>query len=113
MLVPLPAAADQTQAVRVAAIAYAQARARIAQAVLVDPVVFAGEYALADWTAGNREGEVLLARHADGAWHVVAFENASLTNSQSLQLRYHVPAAVAHDLVTGILAAEKREGTQP
>jgi hypothetical protein len=113
-LLPLSfARADDAQAVRVTAASYAQLQVHLAAPLVVEPVVFAGVYALADWNCAGKEGEVLLLRGADGNWHVIAFENNTLADEKFLTVRYHVPQSDAVTLVQEIIAAEKREGARP
>jgi hypothetical protein len=109
---PAASPADPTQAARIAAISYAQTTAHITSPLVVDPIAFAGSYALADWNAARRQGQVLLVTVA-GHWRVVAMENSVLANARYLRQRYHVPAAQAALLVERLNAAEKREGTRP
>jgi hypothetical protein len=106
------AMADPAQAARVAIIAYAENKAHLAAPPVVEPVAVVDGYALADWTAGPKEGEALLVMR-DGKWHVVAFENSSLADAHYLVVRYHVPSADASKLVKTLLAAEKREHIRP
>jgi hypothetical protein len=104
--------ADAAQAARVAVIAYAENKAHLAAAPIVEPVAVVDDYALTDWTTGTKEGEALLVMR-DGKWHVVAFENSSLADAHYLVVRYNVPAAEATALVKALLAAEKRENVRP
>ncbi|MBV8582378.1 MAG: hypothetical protein JO241_00160, partial [Candidatus Eremiobacteraeota bacterium] len=53
-------AVDASQAVRAAVISYAETQAHFDIAPLVEPIEIRGPYALADWTAGRKSGEVLL-----------------------------------------------------
>lgn len=103
---------NDAQAVRVAAISFGQTQAGVVAPIVVEPVAISGGYALADWTAGRKEGEVLLVRR-DGKWHVVTFQNAPLADKRYLTLRYRVPPEVAGSLVTTLLAEEKRENARP
>lgn len=104
--------ADAAQAARVAVIAYAENVAHLGSAPIVEPVAVVDGYALADWTAGRKEGEALLALR-DGKWRVVAFENSSLADAHYLTIRYKIPANDATTLVTTLLAAEKGENIRP
>lgn len=104
--------ADAAQAARVAIIAYAENTARLGVGPIVEPVAVVDGYALADWTAGPKQGEALLVMR-DGKWHVVAFENSSLADAHYLTVRYKVPADEASALVETLLAAEKRENIRP
>lgn len=110
--IPATAGADQAQSARVIAIAYAESNLHFNLAPIVEPVVIAGSYALADWVAGTREGEVLLLQK-NGKWTVIAFENSSLADARFLVVRYHLPQATATALVKSIRAAEQREGSTP
>src|SRR5579862_4326789 len=105
----IAARADQAGDVRIAATSYAQVQRHVTEPLLVEPFVFAGAYALADWVAGLRQGEVLLAR-SGGKWHVVAFENNTLADARFLTTRYGVPHATAVELVKAMRAAQHREG---
>jgi len=107
------ARADEAQSARIAAISYAQVRMHFPEPLVVEPVVFAGDYALADWNSGGKTGEVLLLLGPTGKWHVVALENSSLSDAKFLEVRYHLPDAVAAALVEEIIAAEKHEGIRP
>ena len=107
------APADPAQAVRVTAISYAQTQLHIGVAVLVEPVAIVDDYALADWVAGVREGEVLLQRSSRGKWRVIDFDNSSFADAHFLTVRFAVPPATAAALVKGIRAAEKRQGSMP
>ncbi|HEY1978301.1 MAG TPA: hypothetical protein VGG89_17240 [Candidatus Baltobacteraceae bacterium] len=104
--------ADAAQAARVAIIAYAENAGHLGAAPLVEPVAVVDDYALADWTAGVKQGEALLVLR-DGKWHVVAFENSSLADAHYLTIRYKVPEAEAAELVKTLLAAEKSENIRP
>jgi hypothetical protein len=104
--------ADAAQAARVAIIAYAENKAHLGVPPVVEPVAVVDGYALADWTAGRKEGEALLVLR-DGKWRVVAFENSSLADAHYLTVRYHVPASDASALVKTLLEAEKRENVRP
>jgi hypothetical protein len=104
--------ADAAQAARVAVIAYAENTAKLGVPPTVEPVAIVEDYALADWTAGRKEGEVLLVMR-EGKWRVVAFENSSLADAHYLVLRYKVPSDEATALVKTLLAAEKRENIRP
>lgn len=104
--------ADAAQSARVAVIAYAENVAHLGAAPIVEPVAVVDNYALADWTAGRKEGEALLVLR-DGKWRVVAFENSSLADAHFLTVRYKVPAGEATSLVKTLLAAEKSESIRP
>jgi len=106
------ALADPAQAARVAVIAYAENKVHLPVAPVVEPVAVVDGYALADWTAGAKEGEALLVLR-DGKWRVEAFENSSLAGAHYLVVRYKVPPAQAKALVETLLAAEKRENVRP
>jgi hypothetical protein len=97
--------ADAAQSVRIAVISYAETHAHFAAAPVVEPVVVYRNYALADWTAANKQGEALLIR-AEGKWHVLALENSSLADARFLETRYHVPESDAVPLVKAIRTAE-------
>lgn len=97
---------DAPQAVRAAVISYAETQAHFDIAPIVEPIAIYGPYALADWIAGRKQGEVLLVR-ASGMWHVVVLANNSLLDARYLNLRYHVPPGDAAELVKALAAAEK------
>ena len=99
-------AVDASQAVRAAVISYAETQAHFDIAPLVEPIEIRGPYALADWTAGRKSGEVLLVR-ANGTWTVIVLQNSSLLDANYLHLRYHVPPDDAAALVKALSAAEK------
>ena len=103
---------DAAQSARVAVIAYAENAAHFGVPPTVEPVAVVDDYALADWTAGRKEGEALLELR-DGKWRVVAFANSSLADAHYLTIRYRVPAAEATAVVKALLEAEKRENIRP
>jgi hypothetical protein len=104
--------ADAAQAARVAIIAYAENTAHLGVPPIVEPVAVVDDYALADWSAGPKEGEALLVMR-DGKWHVVAFENGTIADAHFLTIRYKVPESEAKALVKTLLEAEKRENIRP
>jgi len=104
--------ADAAQAARVAIIAYAENAGHLGAAPVVEPVAVVDDYALADWTAGTKQGEALLLMH-EGKWRVVAFANGSLADAHYLTIRYKVPPDEAKELVKTLLAAERRENIRP
>jgi hypothetical protein len=76
--------------------------------VSIDPVVAAGDHAVAGWTWGERGGRALLARQ-NGAWVVVLCSGDSLKEADVLQ-QAGVPAGQASALADVLAEAE---GKQP
>ena len=103
---------DAAQAARVAVISYAETTARLGAAPVVEPVAVVDDFALADWTAGRKQGEALLVMR-EGKWRVVAFENSSLADAHFLTIRYKVPPDEASALVKTLREAEQRENIRP
>ena len=69
------------------------------------PIVVVNEYAIADWTQGERGGRALLKR-IDGKWAIMACGADSFKNAKNLA-DAGIPLPQANSLVTKLTAAEK------
>lgn len=112
LLAPLAARSDELQAVRVAAISYAEVHDGFWIPPIVEPVVIVNGYALADWVAGPKQGQVVLVQRPNGRWKVLDLENAVIADAGFLSERYGIPPATAKGLVAELRAAERRESGQ-
>ncbi len=70
----------------------------------VEPVVTAGDYALASWTQGERGGRAILARR-DGQWQVLVCSGDGALDSANLE-QTGMPKAVAEKLAADLRLAE-------
>jgi hypothetical protein len=73
--------------------------------VEITPIVVAGEFAIADWTQGERGGRALLQR-INGKWTIMACGADSFKNVKNLA-DAGIPLPQANSLVTKLTAAEK------
>lgn len=71
----------------------------------VEPVVVAGEWAVAGWVQQQAGGRALL-KQSDGSWHVHLCTGASLKEASSLE-KMGVPAERAAELALALAEAEK------
>jgi hypothetical protein len=71
----------------------------------VDPVVVAGDYAIAGWSQGDLGGRALLRQHR-GAWSVVLCAGDGIKSAEALR-QAGIPAAEATTLVASLAEAEK------
>jgi hypothetical protein len=71
----------------------------------VEPVVVAGDHAVADWTQPQAGGRALLFRHKD-QWHVVLCAGDALKDAKQLESA-GVPTKLARQLASKLARAEK------
>ncbi len=76
----------------------------------IDPIVVAGDHAVADWTQPTVGGRALLYRH-ENQWHVVLCAGDALKDAQQLESS-GVPAALARELASKLAQAEKAVSTE-
>jgi hypothetical protein len=72
----------------------------------VDPIVLAGDHAIAGWSQGDLGGRALLRRH-HGAWSIVLCSGDGIRSAQALR-QAGIPPVEADALSAKLAAAEAR-----
>ncbi|HTO66132.1 MAG TPA: copper uptake system-associated protein [Bradyrhizobium sp.] len=76
------------------------------ETLLVEPVVVAGDHAIADWTQGQMGGRALL-RRAQQQWTLILCAGDGIKSADAMQMG-GVPPADAKALETGLATAEAK-----
>ena len=76
------------------------------ETLLVEPVVVAGDHAIADWTQGQMGGRALL-RRGQQQWTLILCAGDGIKSADAMQMG-GVPPADAKSLETGLATAEAK-----
>ena len=76
------------------------------ETLLVEPVVVAGDHAIADWTQGQMGGRALL-RRGQQQWTLILCAGDGIKSADAMQIG-GVPPADAKALATGLATAEAK-----
>ena len=75
-------------------------------AAVVDPIIMRQEYAVADWTSGDKGGRTLLHRER-GSWKVIATGGEEIRDAEAL-MRAGLGQKEAKALANSVIAKERK-----